>query len=181
VEPGVVAGVTLSIALHLYRSSRPHMAIVGVVPGSEHFRNVDRHKVVTGDRVLALRVDESLFFANSRYLEDRIYALVADRPDIEHVVLMCPAVNEIDASALESLEEINHRLKDSGVSFHLSEVKGPVMDRLKRTDFLENLTGEVFLSQYDALCALDPLTAHIAESRLPKKTARSDLWAGPEI
>lgn len=181
VEPGVVAGVTLSIALHLYRSSRPHMAIVGVVPGSEHFRNVDRHKVVTGDRVLALRVDESLFFANSRYLEDRIYALVADRADIEHVVLMCPAVNEIDASALESLEEINHRLKDSGVSFHLSEVKGPVMDRLKRTDFLENLTGEVFLSQYDALCALDPLTAHIAESRLPKKTARSDLWAGPEI
>lgn len=181
VEPGVVAGVTLSIALHLYRSSRPHMAIVGVVPGSEHFRNVDRHKVVTGDRVLALRVDESLFFANSRYLEDRIYALVADRPDIEHVVLMCPAVNEIDASALESLEEINHRLKDSGVSFHLSEVKGPVMDRLKRTDFLENLTGEAFLSQYDALCALDPLTAHIAESRLPKKTARSDLWAGPEI
>ncbi|MCR9056234.1 MAG: sulfate permease [Rhodobacteraceae bacterium] len=181
VEPGVVAGVTLSIALHLYRSSRPHMAIVGVVPGSEHFRNVDRHKVVTGERVLALRVDESLFFANSRYLEDRIYALVADRPDIEHVVLMCPAVNEIDASALESLEEINHRLKDSGVSFHLSEVKGPVMDRLKRTDFLENLTGEVFLSQYDALCALDPLTAHIAESRLPKKTARSDLWAGPEI
>ncbi|MEQ8779646.1 MAG: sulfate permease [Roseibium album] len=181
VEPGVVAGVTLSIALHLYRSSRPHMAIVGVVPGSEHFRNVDRHKVVTGDRVLALRVDESLFFANSRYLEDRVYALVADRPDIEHVVLMCPAVNEIDASALESLEEINHRLKDSGVSFHLSEVKGPVMDRLKRTDFLENLTGEVFLSQYDALCALDPLTAHIAESRLPKKTARSDLWAGPEI
>ncbi len=181
VEPGVVAGVTLSIALHLYRSSRPHMAIVGVVPGSEHFRNVDRHKVVTGDRVLALRVDESLFFANSRYMEDRIYALVADRPDIEHVVLMCPAVNEIDASALESLEEINHRLKDSGVSFHLSEVKGPVMDRLKRTDFLENLTGEVFLSQYDALCALDPLTAHIAESRLPKKTARSDLWAGPEI
>ncbi|MBG6147661.1 SulP family sulfate permease [Labrenzia sp. EL_142] len=181
VEPGVVAGVTLSIALHLYRSSRPHMAIVGVVPGSEHFRNVDRHKVVTGDRVLALRVDESLFFANSRYLEDRIYALVADRPDIEHVVLMCPAVNEIDASALESLEEINHRLKDSGVSFHLSEVKGPVMDRLKRTDFLENLTGEVFLSQYDALCALDPLTAHIAESRIPKKTARSGLWAGPEI
>ncbi|MBG6204734.1 SulP family sulfate permease [Labrenzia sp. EL_13] len=181
VEPGVVAGVTLSIALHLYRSSRPHMAIVGVVPGSEHFRNVDRHKVVTGERVLALRVDESLFFANSRYLEDRIYALVAERPDIEHVVLMCPAVNEIDASALESLEEINHRLKDSGVSFHLSEVKGPVMDRLKRTDFLENLTGEVFLSQYDALCALDPLTAHIAESRLPKKTARSDLWAGPEI
>lgn len=181
VEPGVVTGVGLSVALYLYRSSRPHMAIVGIVPGTEHFRNVDRHKVVTGDRVLTLRVDESLFFANSRFLEDRIYELVADRPEIEHVVLMCPAVNEIDASALESLEEINHRLSDSSVAFHLSEVKGPVMDRLKRTDFLEHLTGEVFLSQYEALCRLDPLTAHISESRTPKKNAQSDIWSGPEI
>jgi SulP family sulfate permease len=181
VEQGVVAGVGLSIALYLYRNSRPHMAIVGVVPGTEHFRNIDRHKVVTGERVLTLRVDESLFFANSRFLEDKIYALVADRPNIEHVVLMCPAVNEIDASALESLEEINHRLSDSGVSFHLSEVKGPVMDRLKRADFLDHLTGQVFLSQYDALVTLDPLTAHISESRTPKKAARSDVWAGPEI
>ncbi|WP_305988553.1 SulP family inorganic anion transporter [Roseibium sp. MMSF_3544] len=181
VESGVVAGVTLSIALYLYRSSRPHTAIVGVVPGTEHFRNVDRHAVITGDRVLTLRVDESLFFANTRYLEDRIYALVADRPNIEHVVLMCPAVNAIDASALESLEEINHRLSDSGVAFHLSEVKGPVMDRLKRTDFIDHLTGQVFLSQYDALCSLDPVTAHIAESRTPKKAAQSKVWAGPEI
>ena len=181
VEQGVVAGVGLSIALYLYRNSRPHMAIVGVVPGTEHFRNIERHKVVTGERVLTLRVDESLFFANSRFLEDKIYALVADRPNIEHVVLMCPAVNEIDASALESLEEINHRLSDSGVSFHLSEVKGPVMDRLKRTDFLDHLTGQVFLSQYDALVTLDPLTAHISESHTPKKAARSDVWAGPEI
>ncbi|GGB60930.1 sodium-independent anion transporter [Roseibium aquae] len=181
VEQGVVTGVALSIALYLYRSSRPHMAIVGVVPGSEHFRNIDRHTVVTGSKVLTLRVDESLFFANSRYLEDRIYALVADRPAIEHVVLMCPAVNEIDASALESLEEINHRLSDSGVTFHLSEVKGPVMDRLQRTDFLDHLTGQVFLSQYEAFRTLDPLTAHVAESHTPKKNAQSDVWSGPVI
>ncbi|MEO9528694.1 MAG: sodium-independent anion transporter, partial [Roseibium sp.] len=103
------------------------------------------------------------------------------KPEIEHVVLMCPAVNEIDASALESLEEINHRLSDSGVNFHLSEVKGPVMDRLKRTDFLEHLTGQVFLSQYEALCTLDPQTAHISESRTPKKAAQSNIWSGPEI
>ncbi len=181
VEPGVVTGVALSIALYLYRSSRPHMAIVGIVPGTEHFRNVDRHTVATGDKVLTLRVDESLFFANSRFLEDKVYALVAQKPEIEHVVLMCPAVNEIDASALESLEEINHRLSDSGVRFHLSEVKGPVMDRLKRTEFLEHLTGQVFLSQYEALCTLDPQTAHISESRTPKKAAQSNIWSGPEI
>ncbi|NVK35857.1 MAG: sulfate permease, partial [Rhodobacteraceae bacterium] len=181
VERGVVTGVLLSIALYLFRSSRPHMAIVGVVPGTEHFRNIDRHKVETGSTVLSVRVDESLFFANSRFLEDRIYALIAERPNIEHVVLMCPAINSIDASALESLEEINHRLSDSGVSFHLSEIKGPVMDRLQKTDFLQHLSGKVFLSQYEAFCELDPMTAHLAESRTPKKIAQSGAWTGPEI
>ncbi|ADZ72676.1 SulP family inorganic anion transporter [Polymorphum gilvum] len=181
VETGVVTGVVLSIALYLYRTSRPHMAVVGIVPGTEHFRNIKRHVVVTGSKVLTVRVDESLYFANSRYLEDRIYELVAERPEIEHVVLMCPAVNEIDASAFESLEEINRRLSDSGVKFHLSEVKGPVMDRLERTDFLHHLSGRVFLTQYQALCALDPHTAHVSEARTPKKSAHSDVWAGPEI
>ena len=158
VEAGVVAGVAVSVALFLWRTSRPHMAVVGQVPGTEHFRNVERHDVVTSETVLTVRVDESLYFANARYLEDRIYDLVARRPQLAHVVLMCPAVNLIDASALESLEAINARLRDAGVTFHLSEVKGPVMDRLRRSDFLAELTGEVFLSQYRAMEALDPAT-----------------------
>lgn len=150
VELGIIAGVGLSVLLYLYRTSKPHSAIVGRVPGTEHFRNVDRFDVETCNQILTLRVDESLYFANARYLEDRVYDLVAQKPDIKHLVLMCPAVNLIDASALESLEAINHRLKDSGVTFHLSEVKGPVMDRLKRTHFLDELSGQVFLSQYEA-------------------------------
>ena len=155
VEPGVVSGVALSLLLHLYRTSRPHMAVVGRVPGSEHFRNVERHRVVTSPHVLTLRVDESLYFANSRALEDKILGLDAERPEIRHVVLMCSAVNAIDASALDSLEAVNHRLKEAGVSFHLSEVKGPVMDRLQRSDFLRALSGRVFLSQYEAAAALE--------------------------
>ena len=155
VEPGVVAGVGLSLALHLYRTSRPHMAVVGRVPGTQHFRNVERHQVVTQPAILSVRVDESLYFANSRYLEDRIAALVAGQPDVRHVVLMCSAVNDIDASALDTLTEINRRLADAGIAFHLSEVKGPVMDRLRRTDFPGHLTGRIFLSQHEAVTALD--------------------------
>ena len=150
VEAGVVLGVVLSLVLNLHRTSRPHMAVVGQVPGSEHFRNVERHDVITSPNVLSIRVDESLYFANTRYLEDRIAALVAKRPELKHVVLMCSAVNMIDASALESLEEVNHRLQDAGIALHLSEVKGPVMDRLKRSTLLDDLTGKIFLSQYDA-------------------------------
>jgi SulP family sulfate permease len=164
VEAGVVAGVALSVALYLWRTSRPHMAVVGQVPGTEHFRNVERHEVVTSETVLSVRVDESLYFANARYLEDKIYDMVADRPELKHVVLMCPAVNMIDASALESLEAINERLHAAGVTFHLSEVKGPVMDRLKRAHFLDDLTGEVFLSQHQAMAALAPETVERAEA-----------------
>src|SRR5690606_18803736 len=141
VELGIVAGVLLSLGLHLYRTSRPHTAIVGQVPGTEHYRNVERHAVITQPDILSIRVDESPYFANSRYLEDRIAALVAERSDLKHIVLMCSAVNAIDASAFESLEEINHRLTDAGIGFHLSEVKGPVMDRLASTNFLKHLNG----------------------------------------
>ncbi|MCL5779043.1 SulP family inorganic anion transporter, partial [Limibaculum sp. FT325] len=156
VEAGVVAGVVLSVVLHLWRTSHPHSAVVGQVPGTEHFRNVTRHEVVTAPEVFSLRVDESLYFPNARFLEDRIYDAVAADPAIRHVVLMCPAVNFIDSSALEGLEAINLRLRDAGVALHLSEVKGPVMDRLRRSHFLEVLSGRVFLTQYDAFHALSP-------------------------
>lgn len=173
VEAGVVAGVALSILLYLYRTSRPHYAVVGQVPGTEHFRNVARHDVVTAPDVLSIRVDESLYFPNARFLEDLISDQVAANPAIRHVVLMCPAVNMIDASALESLESINHRLKEAGVTLHLSEVKGPVMDRLKRSHFLDELTGRVFLTQFDAIQALSPDLAGRTLKAARVETAKS--------
>jgi len=154
VETGVSAGVAFSVMAHLYRTSKPHMAIVGQVPGTEHFRNVNRHEVITRDDLLTVRVDESLYFANARFLEDRIYDMATEKPALKNVVLMCPAVNDIDMSALESLESLNRRLKEIGVTFHLSEVKGPVMDKLKRTRFADELSGDVFLTQHQAVRAL---------------------------
>ncbi|MDC0913570.1 sulfate permease [Paracoccaceae bacterium] len=154
VELGVTAGVVVSILIHLYKTSRPHMAIVGQVPNTEHYRNFLRHHVITDPKILTIRIDESLYFANTRVLEDRIYYEVAKQPELQHVVLMCSAVNTIDMSALESLEAINERLKAGGVTFHFSEVKGPVMDQLSATGFLEVLSGEVFLSQHEAQTTL---------------------------
>lgn len=173
VEAGIIAGVVLSIALHLYRTSRPHFAVIGQVPGTEHFRNVERHRVVTDPAVHAIRVDESLYFPNARYLEDLIYDAVAADRGIRHVVLMCIAVNFIDASALESLEAINDRLKAAGVTLHLSEVKGPVMDRLKRSHFLEQLSGDIHLTHYDAVRALSPELASQTLAAPRTDTART--------
>jgi len=154
VEVGIISGVVLSLGLHLYRTSQPHSAVVGRVPGTEHFRNVKRHQVETDEHVAMLRIDESLYFANARYLEDTVMALASRSPSIKHIVLTCQAVNVIDASALESLEAINGRLKDAGAMLHLAEVKGPVMDRLTHTAFYHELTGQVFFTTYDAWQAL---------------------------
>jgi len=164
VEAGILAGVGLSLVLFLARSARPHMAVVGQVPGTQHFRNVKRHEVVTSPSVLSLRIDESLFFANARWLEDKLYDMAVADPAIRHVVLICAAVNEIDASALESIETLSERLQAAGIDFHLSEVKGPVMDRLERSDLPDRLSGKIYLSQHDALAALDPETTRTAES-----------------
>ena len=151
VEAGLVVGVVVSLVLYIYRTSRPHIAEVGQVPGTEYFRNVLRHEVSVSPTVLSLRVDESLYFANARALEDRINQAVASHPELAHVVLQCSAINDIDTSALESLETIEKRLHESGIALHLSEVKGPVMDRLKKTHFLQALSGKVYLTHFQAV------------------------------
>ena len=116
VEIGVATGVAISVLLHLYKTSRPHVAEIGLVPGTQHFRNIERHAVETDPALLMLRVDESLYFANASYLEDYVYGLIADNRKLEHVILQCTAVNEIDMSALEALEAIDHRLRELGIS-----------------------------------------------------------------
>lgn len=150
VEIGVTCGVCVSLALHLHHSSKPHIAVVGLVEGTEHFRNVRRFHVQTIPEILSLRVDGSLFFANAGFLEDYVYDAVFMNDRVAHVILMCSAINEIDYSALEVLESINERLIQQGVNFHLSEVKGPVEDVLKRSGLLSHLSGKVHISQYHA-------------------------------
>ena len=151
VELGIAAGVLVSILIHLYKESKPHVAIVGRVSGTEHFRNVNRHQVETFPNQLSVRIDESLYFANTRYLEELVFELIADKPELRHVILMCTAVNKIDLSALETLEKINETLDELGIKLHLSEVKGPIMDRLATTGFFKNLTGNNYLSHNQAV------------------------------
>lgn len=150
VEVGVSCGVLVSLALHLYRTSKPHIAEVGLVEGTQHFRNVLRYKVTTLPEILSLRVDESLFFANASALEEKVLSDVFSRDQISDVILVFSAVNEVDYSALEVLEVLNNQLYEQGICLHLSEVKGPVLDRLRSTEFLANLSGNIYLTQFSA-------------------------------
>jgi SulP family sulfate permease len=159
VEPGIGLGVLVSILLFLWRASRPHIAIVGQVPGTEHYRNVLRHEVITDPRILAVRVDERRFFANAAYLQESILQEVAARPAVEQVLLVASAINFVDGSALEALAQLVERLQQMGVGFALAEVKGPVMDRLKRAGFVEKVGAErFFLSTHQAMQVLKSQT-----------------------
>jgi SulP family sulfate permease len=146
VKIGIVVGILLSFILLIRASSKPHIAVVGRWQGSEHFRNVLRHDVATSPKVLAVRIDESLYFVNTRYVETFVLNKVADSKEIEHVLLIFSAVNFVDSSGLEMLELLSDSLSEVGVTLHLSEVKGPVMDRLKDTAFYERMKGKVFFT-----------------------------------
>lgn len=146
VKIGITFGIVISFILLIRASSKPHIAVVGRWQGSEHFRNVLRHEVSTSPKVLAVRIDESLYFVNTRYVETFILNHVADSEEIEHVLLIFSAVNFVDSSGLEMLELLSDSLSEVGVTLHLSEVKGPVMDRLKDTAFYERMKGKVFFT-----------------------------------
>ncbi len=151
VQWGVLVGVVLAMALHIRTTVTPHMPLVGRFPGTEHYRDAERFVVETNDTVKTLRIDESLYYANARTLEERVAEIVQNHAEMTDLVLMCPAVNRIDASALSSLETINERLKSAGITLHFSDMQSRVRERLYRSNFLDRLSGRIFLSQHEAM------------------------------
>jgi SulP family sulfate permease len=155
VERGILVGVGLTLALYIWRTSQPHIAIVGQVEDSEHYRNVLRHEVTTHPQILALRIDENLYFANIHYLDASLREIVAAQPDVRHLVLICSAINYIDASALETLSGLSTDLRVGGVELHLAEIKGPVMDRLSLVGFDRRIGADhIHLSTHRAIQSL---------------------------
>ncbi len=155
VDKGILVGAAMSILLHLWRTSKPHIAVVGRLGDTEHFRNVLRYPVQTCPHVLAVRVDASLYFVNTKYLEDYLLKAVSDRPEVKYLLLVCSAVNSIDGSALETLKSLILDLKTMGVEFYMSVVKSPVMDGLLKVGFVEELGKDhIFLTTDGAMRAL---------------------------
>ena len=155
IEKGIFIGIVLSILLYLWQISRPHIAIVGRIDGTEHYRNINRHNVITEPNILAIRVDENLFFANATYFENNLLSLISENDELRHIVLIFSSVNFIDSSALEILERLAVECKDAGITMHYAEINGPVMDKLVKTKLLELIApGKVYLSTHQAMMAL---------------------------
>ncbi|SDT14477.1 sulfate permease, SulP family [Halopseudomonas xinjiangensis] len=165
IEGGIILGVCLSIASQLWRGSRPHVAVVGRVPDTQYFRNVNRHLVEIEPHLLAIRIDENIFFANTKAVERALLDAFNDYPDTRHVLLILSAVNHIDSTGLDMLSELTEGFAERGVRLHLAEVKGPLMDQLTETDWISQQVGEVFPSTHIAFNTLANL-----KSEEPAKT-----------
>jgi SulP family sulfate permease len=152
IEEGISLGIILTVAGYLRKTSRPHIAVVGRIPETGHYRNIKRHSVETWQHLLLLRIDENITFANAGYIEDFITAELRRQALVKHVILIFTSVSDIDATALEALENLNHALQAAGKTLHLSEAKGPVLDKLEKTDFFTQLKpGKVFFHTEDAV------------------------------
>ncbi len=152
IEEGISLGIILTVVSYLRKTSQPHIAVVGRIPETEYYRNIKRHNVETWQHLLLLRIDESITFANVNFIEEFIIAELRRQGNVKHIILIFTSVSDIDATALEALESLNHALQAWGMTLHLSEAKGPVLDKLEKTDFLKQLKpGKVFFHTEDAV------------------------------
>jgi len=162
IQEGIALGVIITVLSFLRRTSRPHIAVVGRIKDTDHFRNIDRHQVETWGNLLLIRIDENISFANVSYIIDFIDEKILEHADLEHLVLIFSSVSYIDTTALEALENQVISLKNKKILLNLAEVKGPVMDKLKQTDFLDLLgSGEVFFQTIDAVDKLELQKEHV--------------------
>ena len=151
---GLVIGLMVSFASLIWQSSQPHVAIVGQLAGTGHFRNINRHDVVTFHNLIMLRIDESLFFGNSESVHRRILQATKQYPDATEIILIMAAVNHIDLTAQEMLSTLNQELSAQNKHLNFSFIKGPVMDIIEDTPLITELSGQVYLSTLDAVNAL---------------------------
>lgn len=156
ISTGLIIGIVLTFALLLWRISRPHIAVIGLIEGTQHFRNISNYNVITTPAIVSFRVDENLSFLNAHVLKGHVITEVSQNSLLQHVVINCSSISNIDLSALEMLEDLNQELKQLQIQMHLSEIKSPVMDRLSKSQLINELTGQIFLSHYQAIQTLSP-------------------------
>ena len=157
VEAGILIGVVASLAIVVQRSSRPHTAVLGRLPGTRTFRNVARHPdAETFPEILAYRIDASLYFANIEYLTDQVLELVNDAPEVRYLILDLYAVNRIDSTAQHGLEELISVLFRRDIRTVFAGLKGPVRDTLQAAGMMSD--QEAPDSYPDVRSAVDALT-----------------------
>lgn len=155
IEEGITLGIFLTFASYLRKASHPHIAVVGRLPNTKHYRNIKRHKVETWEHLLLMRIDENITFANINFVEEFIETQLRNAPKVKHIVLIFTSVSDIDMTAIEALEQLNQSLKNIGITLNFAEVKGFLLDKLEKSDLFTHLNGERFFDAEEAVTKLN--------------------------
>ncbi len=156
IEQGILIGIGASILAFIFQSTRPHYAILGQLPGTQFFRNVERFpQARTFPGIVILRIDASFYFANANFLRDRLEKLLYQPQPLRAVILDCGSVNSLDSTALETLSDIIREFVENKVELLFANVKGPVRDVLRKSGLLAVIGPQrVFLSVAEAVSCL---------------------------
>ena len=157
IEEGITLGIFLTFASYLRKASHPHIAVVGRLPNTKHYRNIKRHQVETWEQLLLMRIDENITFANMNFIEEFIEAQLRNAPKVKHIVLIFTSVSDIDTTALEALEQLNQSLKKNNITLNFAEVKGFLLDKVQKSDLFLHLNGQLFFDAEDAVSTLNVL------------------------
>ncbi|MCB0580551.1 MAG: solute carrier family 26 protein [Phaeodactylibacter sp.] len=158
IEQGILIGVVLSIAIIIFRTTMPHFAVLGKIPGKPHYKNITRFDdLEVRDDILIMRFDARLYFANVNYFKDKIEEEIARKgKKLKLFILDANSINGLDSSGMHALEEIIGLCHAQDVEFNLASVKGPVRDILVRGGLIDKIgEGNFFMRVQHAVDTFD--------------------------
>jgi sulfate permease, SulP family len=158
IEQGIGVGVVLSLIMVIYRSTRPHYAILGNIPGTPYYRNTDRFdQLKEREDTLIFRFDADLYFANTSFFKEKLTAEIAEKEKtLQNVVISSESISYVDSSAMHALEQVLEDLRKQKIRVLFSGVKGPLRDALTRAHLMEKIGNDnFFMNVEDAMAYLD--------------------------
>ncbi len=154
IKEGIIVGVILSLVMLIYKSTKPHIAVLGNVPGTHFYRNCNRFAhLAIDDAILIVRFDAQLHFANTSYFKDKLkeFAL-AKGANLRLLIIDSESLNNIDSSAIYALNEILTYFIDKHIEVVFTGVKGPVRDKMELSGFTKRLgNNHFFMSIQEAV------------------------------
>jgi len=147
IKEGILLGVLSSLLLLVYRTSKPHLAILGRIKGTDYFKNIDRFAddVERNEKVIIVRFDSQLYFGNKDYFKREVLRIIERSTAMpEAIIIKAEPINYIDSSAMFMLESLIEELKHRGIKVLFSNVIGPTRDIIQKTGLLENIGKQHF-------------------------------------
>ena len=158
IEQGILIGVTLSLGMLIFKTTMPHFAVLGKIPGESHYKNISRfNNLEQREDVLIMRFDARLYFANVNFFKEKIEKEIESRKgQLKLFILDANSINGIDSSGVHALDEIMDYCNSQGITFYMTSVKGPLRDGLQKAHFADNLgEGHFFMRIQNAIDTFD--------------------------